>query len=103
MTAQEVIDLARVPLNDADKTRYADTDLLRFLNAGLRMLIRTRADLFVGTLSAVWVNLVVTDALPTPDFVDQSIADYLTARASTVDNEDSERVGAFFALAAGQL
>jgi hypothetical protein len=102
-TAQEVIDLARVPLNDADKDRYLDTDFLRFLNAGLRLLKRSRADLFIGSLSTANVNLALTDNLPTPDHVDQALADYLTARAMTVDTEDTERVGAFFALAGGQL
>lgn len=102
-TAQEVIDLARVPLNDADKDRYKDPDLLRFLNAGLRSLKKNRPDLFIGTLGTPFVTLALTDALPTPDHVDQAIADALTARAMTVDTEDTERVGAFFALAQGQL
>lgn len=103
MTAQEVIDLARVPLNDADKGRYVDTDLLRFLNAGLRTLKKNRPDLFIGTLGTPFVALALADTLPTPDHVDQAIADALTARAMTVDTEDTERVGAFFALSAGQL
>lgn len=103
MTAQEVIDLARVPLNDADKDRYKDPDFLRFLNAGLRMLKRTRPDLFIGSLGSGSTNLVLADNLPTPEHVDQALADYLTARAMTIDTEDTERVGAFFALAQGQL
>ena len=102
-TAQEVIDLARVPLNDADKDRYLDTDLLRFLNAGLRTLKKNRPDLFIGSLGTPYVALALGDALPTPDHVDQGIADALTARAMTVDTEDTERVGAFFALSQGQL
>lgn len=103
MTAQEVLDLARVPLNDADKDRYKDTDLLRFLNVGLRTLKKNRPDLFIGTLATPFVNLALGDTLPTPDHIDQAIADAITARAMTVDTEDSERVGAFFALAQGQL
>lgn len=103
MTAQEVIDLARVPLNDTDKDRYTDTDLLRFLNAGLRLLQRSRADLFIGSLGTSLPALALGDSLPTPDHVDQSLADYVTARAMTVDTEDGERAGAFFQLAGGQL
>lgn len=102
-TAQEVIDLSRVPLNDADKDRYKDTDQLRFLNAGLRTLKKNRPDLFIGTLGTPFVALALGDTLPTPDHVDQAIADALTARAMTVDTEDTERVGAFFQLAQGQL
>ena len=103
MTAQEVIDLARIPLNDGGKDRYTDADLLRFLNAGLRMLKKSRADLFVGLLASAQASLLLTDALPTPEHVDQSLADYLTARAGSVDSEDSERVAAFFALSGRQL
>lgn len=103
MTAQEVIDLARVPLNDADKDRYKDPVFLRFLNAGLRMLKRTRPDLFIGSLGSGVTSLTLADTLPTPEHVDQALADYLTARAMTIDTEDTERVGAFFALAQGQL
>ncbi|MES2415093.1 MAG: hypothetical protein V4614_14900 [Pseudomonadota bacterium] len=103
MTAQEVIDLARVPLNDADKDRYPDAVLLRFLIAGLRLLQRTRADLFIGSLAVTQPDLGFADELPTPAHVDQSLADYVTARAMTVDTEDGERAGAFFQLAGGQL
>lgn len=103
MTAQEVLDLARVPLNDADKDRYTDEAMLRFLNAGLRLLKRSRADLFIGSLATGAAALVLGDALPTPEHVDQAMADYVTARAMTIDTEDTERVGAFFALAGGQL
>ncbi|MFN5350884.1 MAG: hypothetical protein ACK5A0_15355 [Polaromonas sp.] len=103
MTAQEVIDLARVPLNDTNKDRYKDADLLRFLNAGLSQLKRGRADLFLGTLATGYTALTLASTLPTPEHVNQSIADYVTARASTIDNEDSERVAAFFTLAGGKL
>ncbi len=102
-TAQEVIDLSRVPLNDADKDRYTDVGQLRFLNAGLRTLKKTRPDLFIGSLGTPFVALALGDTLPTPDYVDQAIADALTARAMTIDTEDTERVGAFFALSQGQL
>lgn len=103
MTAQEVIDLARVPLNDELKSRYTDADMLRFLNAGLSQLKRSRADLFLGSLATGVTALTLAGNLPTPAHTDQAIADYLTARASTVDNEDSERVAAFFALSGGKL
>ena len=34
-TMQDVVDRARIPLNDATKVRYADATLLAFLNAGV--------------------------------------------------------------------
>lgn len=104
MTAQDVINLARVPLNDPAKVRYLDADMLRALNAGLSHLKIKRPDLFIGSLSTGQTALVLADALPTPDGVDQALADYVTARASMVDAEFSvDRVAAFLALAEGQL
>lgn len=103
MTAQEVIDLARIPCNDEAKDRYTDVDMLRFLNAGLSQLKRSRADLFVGSLATGITALSLTTALPTPEHVNQALADYLTARASTIDNEDTERVAAFFGLSGSKL
>jgi hypothetical protein len=102
-TAQQICDLARFPLNDADKERYQDPDLLGFLQSGLAILQRTRPDLFLGALGTPVATLALTDTLPTPVHVDQAIADYVTARATTLDTEDAERTAQFFQLSAGAL
>lgn len=104
MTAQQLLALARKPLNDLAEVRYADVDMLKYLNTGLAFLKRRRPDLFLGSLAVEQAELGLADSLPVPASVNQALADYVTARISTVDDEVSDgRVAAFMALAEGQL
>jgi len=52
---QDVLDRARVPINDAAKVRYTDDELNSYLNDGILAMVGPRADLFVfdGTMSTV--------------------------------------------------
>lgn len=104
-TAQQIIDLARLPLEDADKDRYSDAMLLSYLNYGLQQLKRVRADMFIGSLKTGHTALTLSSTVPTPEEADQALADYVTARAGMTDNteEDANRAGAFFKLAGGAL
>lgn len=100
---QSVLDLARIPLNDADKDRYSDADaLLPFLRHGLLAAYRRRPDLFIGQLAVTpsFLTLALVDPFPLPDEYIQVFADWVTARAETVDDEhvNSQRAAAFFAL-----
>jgi hypothetical protein len=99
-TVQQIIDLARRPLNDADKTRYPDADALRELNQGMRQLRSKRADLFISTLTTAYVDLIVSDTLPLDDSIQQPLADYVTARLLGVDNEEKiqQKAVAFYTL-----
>ena len=103
-TAQQIIDQARLPLVDAGKDRFADADGLSYLNFGLQMLRRKRADLFIGSLSGDLADLGLSDNVPLPQNAHQALADYVTARAETHDDEAAmnDRAQAFFALAAGE-
>ena len=47
-TMQEVCDVARIPLNDDDKDRYADATLLGYLNTAFRRAYVVRPDLRFG-------------------------------------------------------
>lgn len=87
-TYQSVVDLGRIPLNDVDKTRYSDETLLMFVNHGLLVVVKRRPDLFIGNFS----NLpdgekTLTDAFPLPAEYAQLIADYVTFRAESTDDE----------------
>ncbi len=87
-TFQSVVDLARLPLNDADKARYTDADLLAYANHGLLALVKRRPDLFIGN----YANLpngqkALTDAFPLGAEYVQPVADYCTARAESSDDE----------------
>lgn len=87
-TYQSVVDLARIPLNDAGKDRVSDATLLSFANHGMLQIAKRRPDLFVGQYS----NLpngeqTLTDAFPLPAAYVQTLADYATFRAEMIDDE----------------
>jgi len=99
-TMQQVIDRARIPLNDADKDRYPDADLLVYGNEALAILRRRRADLFLGNLAGGMAALDLPDLLPFDDAYLPAVADYVTARAETRDSEEElmNRATVFFGL-----
>jgi len=99
-TMQQVIDRARIPLNDADKHRYPDADLLVYGNEALSILRRQRADLFLGNLAGGFAALDLSDLLPFDDAYVPAVADYMTARAETRDSEEEllNRATVFFGL-----
>lgn len=104
-TYQSVVDLARIPLNDADQARYPDSTLLLFLNHGLLQILKRRPDLFIGQFASPLDGqneLVDTFPLP-PEYV-QTVADYVTARAEMTDDEhvNSGRAAIFMQIFGGE-
>ena len=100
-TYQSVVDLARIPLNDADQARYPDSTLLLFLNHALLQILKRRPDLFIGQFdSPLQGQNGLADAFPLPAEYVQTIADYVTARAEMTDDEhvNSGRAGVFLQL-----
>jgi len=98
---QNIVDLARIPLNDDSKTRYDDATLLNYTNRAIQRLIIVRPDLFIGSyLSLPTTALALGDTFPLGAPYEQPVADYVTARAETVDAEFAEnsRATSFFAL-----
>jgi len=87
-TYQSVVDLARIPLNDSDKTRYPDADLLDYANHGMMVLVKRRPDLFIGSYASLPTGeAALTDSFPLePEYV-QTLADYVTARGEMADDE----------------
>lgn len=86
-TMQQVVDRARIPLNDADKVRYSDADLLGYANDAVKVLRRDRPDLFFGQFEALPGDKVLGDNLPVDDEYFPAVCDYVTARAETKDDE----------------
>lgn len=91
-TIQDVIDLARKDLNDADAARYEDTDdLLRYANDGLDELFLLRPDVFIGSFVAAALTDGNARALGDTLLVDgrlrRALADYIVARAEMRDDE----------------
>ena len=96
-TMQDVIDRGRIPLNDADKDRYSDPDLLAFANAGLERAYAIRPDLRFGSYAVATADLVAGATFPLPRKYLQTLADYVTFRAETKDDEHvvSQRAALF--------
>lgn len=101
-TVQQVIDRARVPLNDAAKTRYSDAEMAVYANDAYYLLRRYRSDIFLGQWSNLPSALALTDAFPSVNIMYlPSIADYVTARAEFKDDEAviAQRAQAMLAMA----
>lgn len=96
-TLQTVVDLAREPLNDADKDRYTDAQLLVHAIHGLLTAYRNRYDLFMGGGTIPTLAMTLASTFPLPDEYLQVIADYVTARAESRDDEhvNSGRMAGF--------
>ena len=100
-TYQSVVDLARIPLNDTDKTRYSDADLLAYANHAMLQLLKNRPDLYIGSYASLPDGQkILTDAFPLPVQYVQTVADYVTGRAEMSDDEhvDSGRAALFAKL-----
>lgn len=91
-TVQQVLDAARLPLNDSDKLRYSDATLLTYFNDAIVLLYRIRPDLFVGNWSVFppFRMFESTDDFPLSAAMKPYVSDYITGRAELVDDEYTE-------------
>lgn len=97
-TYQNAVDLARIPLNDKDKVRYTDDQLLSFANQAILAMPKRRPDLFIGQFNNLPDGTAaLTDPLPIEPGYAQLVADWVTARAEMSDDEfaDSGRASVF--------
>jgi hypothetical protein len=108
-TYQTVVNLARLPLNDDDPDdllrRYRDAELHTYALHGVQRLWRMRPDLFVGGYSTPpSLSATINSTVPLPDSLVEPLADYVTARAQSKDDESvtSALAPAFFNLFAGE-
>lgn len=99
-TMQTVLDLARIPLNDAGKMRYSDTNALKFANSAIARAYQIRPDLKFGGYGTAFTALLVGDAFPLPIGYEQAVADYVAGRMNTIDAEpeNGQRALEFLAL-----
>lgn len=107
-TVQQLVDRARVPLNDADKDRWTDAQLLVYAQDAYLMIIRNRPDVLLGNFSSptVWSTLALGTTFPyVEDMYMPIIADYITARAEFIDDENAinQRAAQFMAMFGGGL
>ena len=87
MTLQEVINSARVDLQDADKVRYLDPELLEYANDGIREAFRYRPDFRLGNYTIAIGSYGVNDQVPFPKQYQMLLKHYVVARAELRDDE----------------
>jgi hypothetical protein len=98
-TMQQVIDHARIPLNDAAKTK-TDPTLLSYANAAIHRAYEVRPDLLIGNYTTPFVDLALGGTFPLPDRYMQTVADYVGGRSELIDDEQSARDRGIALLAA---
>jgi len=103
ITMQNIVDRARVPLNDADKVRFPDSALLVFANDAIYTLRNKRPDLFIGRFASLPAELLIGADFPLGAEYAPAVQDYITARGETTSTEAEfeQRAALFFNLAAG--
>lgn len=94
-TLQNLIDSARISLNDDTKDRWSDSDMLSYAQDGLAAIFNLRPDLFIGQFSSFDVyglTLASDFPIPAPDgnrfCVD--LKDYMIFAAHQKDSEWSD-------------
>ena len=86
-TMQEVLDLGRKDLNDDAKIRYLDADGIKYLNDGIARAFVLRPDLKFGSYGTPYTDLTTASAFPLPIEYRKALADYVTYRYFTSDDE----------------
>ena len=86
-TMQEVLDLGRRDLNDDAKIRYFDVDGIKYLNDGIARAYVIRPDLKFGSYGTAFSDLTTASAFPLPIEYRKALADYVTYRFFTSDDE----------------
>jgi hypothetical protein len=86
-TFQQVIDSARVDLQDAEKIRYPDAELLEYANDGVQEGFRVRPDFKFGNYPAASVTYELSDLVPFPEGYQMLLKHYVVFRAEARDDE----------------
>lgn len=86
VTIQSVLDLARIDLNDADKTRNPDATLLAYANNAIAKIKVMRPDLNWGKFNVAYTDLALTDSFPFDLQYRDAVADYIVGCAEKSDD-----------------
>ena len=105
-TLQNVLDLARESLNDADKTSWPDSKLLAYANDAIQRLVVMRPEIFLGQYTNLpSASLLTSDILPFSDRHKRAVADYILARAFMGETEagSTEKSAAYLQLFGAEI
>jgi hypothetical protein len=93
-TIQDIVDEARVILQDSAETRFTDADLLNLCNLGLSEAYGIRPDLFFDRYGVTWADYVLADIFPLDARYRTAISNYIVSRAELreSDHVDDSRV-----------
>lgn len=86
-TFTNLTDSARVLLNDVDKVRYSDVQLLEYANEAMAEVKRIRPDLFLGQYSTALPTYAGSQTVPVSAEYHQYIKDFVVSRAEFRDDE----------------
>ena len=86
VTMQNVMDLARLDLNDSAKVRHTDVNVLRFANDGVAKVLVMRPDLNFGNYGNEYVDLAAGAAFPLSLEYRPAIANYIVMRCEVADD-----------------
>jgi hypothetical protein len=87
-TMQQVVDLARESLNDADKVRWTDDRCLAFANDAIQYMVTHRPDLFLGGFTSLpSASLALIATFPVSDRYKRAVADYILSRSMMNETE----------------
>ena len=105
-TFQNIIDRARVILNDTGTTfRYTDAQLIGYCNEAIQEVKRTRPDFFFGQYTATLPTYIASNTVPIPNEFQTTLVNYLVGRAEFRDDEFTvdSRASAFMGMFKGGL
>jgi hypothetical protein len=86
-TFQQIIDSARVDLQDAEKVRYTDAELIEYANDGVREAFRIRPDFRIGSFTAALPVYGLSDDVPMPETYAMLLKHYVVFRSEARDDE----------------
>ena len=90
MLIQALINIARIDLNDEDKARYSDAQLLTHVQTYIQQAIFSRPDLFLGTYESLSpYTLLINATFPMTDRYVRSCADFVIGRAMLNNTEEN--------------
>ena len=84
---QDILDLGRQDLNDDAQVRYKDSVGIKYLNDGIARAYELRPDLRFGSYGTAYVDLTTASTFPLPIEYRKRLADYVTYRFFTSDDE----------------